>query len=100
VVRLTPTITGASRRDLVLTVREAGRERPQMRTVNVIHAAYMPLHYALLFLYGDPGWHYGLQLQDRNGTRQRTRLEQRVFYRYYLHVRQAFSPLFYASRLL
>jgi hypothetical protein len=44
----------ASRRDLVLTVREAGRERPQIRTVNVIHATYMPLHYVLLFLYGDP----------------------------------------------
>jgi hypothetical protein len=67
--------TDASRRDLVLTVREAGRERPQMRTVNITHAAYMPLHYVLLFPYGDPGWHYGLQLQDRNGTRQRTRLE-------------------------
>jgi hypothetical protein len=47
--------TDASRRDLVLTVREAGRERPQMRTVNVTHVAYMPLHYVLLFPYGDPG---------------------------------------------
>jgi hypothetical protein len=46
--------TDASRRDLVLTVREAGRERPQIRTVNVTHATYMPLHYVLLFLYSDP----------------------------------------------
>ena len=52
--------TDASRRDLVLTVREAGRERPQMRMVNIIYAAYMPLYYVLLFPYGDPGWHYGL----------------------------------------
>jgi ribosomal 50S subunit-associated protein YjgA (DUF615 family) len=44
----------ASRRDLVLIVREASRERLQIRTVNVIHAIYMPLHYVLLFLYGDP----------------------------------------------
>ena len=29
----------------------------------------MPLYYVLLFPYGDPGWHYGLQLRDRNGTR-------------------------------
>jgi hypothetical protein len=43
----------ASRRDLVLTVREAGRERPQIHTINVTHATYMPLHYVLLFLYGD-----------------------------------------------
>jgi hypothetical protein len=47
--------TNASRRDLMLTVREAGRERPQMRIVNVTHVAYMPLHYVLLFLYSDPG---------------------------------------------
>ena len=91
--------TGASRRDLVLAVREAGQDRPRIRTVNVTHAAYMPLHYVLLFPYGDPGWHYSLQLEKANETRIRTRLEQRVFYRYYLHVRTAFSPLFYASRL-
>jgi ribosomal 50S subunit-associated protein YjgA (DUF615 family) len=46
--------TDASRRDLVLIVRKAGRERPQIRTVNVTHATYMPLYYVLLFLYGDP----------------------------------------------
>ena len=61
--------TAASRRDLVLTVREGGRDRPQIRTVNVTHAAYMPLHYVLLFPYGDPGWHYGLQLRNDNSTR-------------------------------
>jgi hypothetical protein len=45
----------ASRRDLVFIVYKAGRERPQMRIVNVIHVAYMPLYYVLLFLYSDPG---------------------------------------------
>jgi hypothetical protein len=44
----------ASRRNLVLTVREVSCKRPQIRTVNVIHAIYMPLHYVLLFLYSDP----------------------------------------------
>ncbi len=47
--------TDASRRDLVLTVREAGREHPQIRIVNVTHAVYIPLHYILLFPYSDPG---------------------------------------------
>jgi hypothetical protein len=70
----------ASCHDLVLIVHEAGRECLQIHTVNVTHAAYMPLHYVLLFLYSDPGWHYGLQLQDCNRTCQWTRLEQRVFY--------------------
>jgi hypothetical protein len=45
----------ASRRDLVLIVREASRERLQMRIVNIIHVAYMPLYYVLLFLYSNPG---------------------------------------------
>jgi hypothetical protein len=67
--------TDASCRNLVLTVCKAGRKRPQMHTVNVIYAAYIPLYYVLLFPYGDPGWHYELQLQDRTGTRQRIRLE-------------------------
>ena len=47
--------TDASRRDLVLTVREASRERPQMRIVNIIYIAYMLLYYVLLFLYSNPG---------------------------------------------
>jgi hypothetical protein len=45
----------ASRRDLILTVREASRERLQIRIINVTHATYMPLHYVLLFLYSDLG---------------------------------------------
>jgi hypothetical protein len=67
--------TDTSRCDLVLTVREAGRKYPQMHTVNVTYAVYIPLYYVLLFPYGDPGWYYELQLQDRTGTRQRIRLE-------------------------
>jgi hypothetical protein len=52
--------TAASRRDLVLTVRKGGQDRPQLYTADVTHVAYMPLHYILLFLYSDPGWHYSL----------------------------------------
>jgi hypothetical protein len=42
-----------SRRDLVLTVREAGREDSHIKTVNIIYAIYILLYYVLLFLYGD-----------------------------------------------
>jgi hypothetical protein len=45
----------ASCYDLVLIVYKAGRERPQMRIVNVIHVVYMLLYYILLFLYSNPG---------------------------------------------
>jgi hypothetical protein len=91
--------TDTSRCDLVLTVCKAGRKHPQIYTVNITYTVYIPLYYVLLFLYGDPGWYYELQLQDRTGTRQWIRLEQRAFYRYYLYICLAFSLLFYTSRL-
>jgi hypothetical protein len=45
--------TDASRHDLILIVREGGRERPQIHIANITHIAYMPLHYVLLFLYSN-----------------------------------------------
>jgi hypothetical protein len=45
----------ASCYNLVLIVREVSYKRPQMRIVNVIHVAYMPLYYILLFLYSNLG---------------------------------------------
>jgi hypothetical protein len=92
--------TDESRRDILLAVREPGRTGPQLHQVAVTHAAYMPLHYVLLFPYGEYGWHYEMQLRDARQTRLRTRLEQRPFYRFYLHVRnREASPLFWACRL-
>ncbi len=41
--------------DLVLMVREAGRERLQIYIINVTYTIYMPLYYVLLFPHGDPG---------------------------------------------
>jgi hypothetical protein len=92
--------TDESRRDVLLAVREPGRNGQQLHRVPVTHAAYMPLHYVLLFPHGEYGWNYGLQLRDARHTRQRTRFEQRPFYRFRLHTRsREFSPLFYAGRL-
>lgn len=92
--------TDESRRDILLAVREPGRNDPQLHRVAVTHAAYMPLHYVLLFPSGEYGWHYGMQLRDARQTRQRTRLEQRPFYRFRLHTRNyEWSPLFFAARL-
>jgi hypothetical protein len=89
-----------SRRDVLLAVREPSRHGPQLHQVPVTHAAYMPLHYVLLFPYGEYGWHYQMHLQDARHTRQRTRLEQRPFYRFRLHTcTQEISTLFWAGRL-
>lgn len=90
----------ASRRDIILAIRNPSVNGPQLKQVHVTHAAYMPLHYVLLFPYGDYGWHYDLHLRERRGARSRTRLEQRTFYRYRLHTRNGqWSPFFYAGRL-
>jgi len=49
--------SNASFRDIVLTERCAPNERPRYCRINPTHAAYMPLHYVLLFPRGDTGWH-------------------------------------------
>lgn len=85
-------------RDILLAVRNPGRNSPALTRVNVTHAAYMPLHYVLLFPHGDLGWHYGLTIHGNHRTVQR--LQQREFYRFRLHVRNGEYPtLFYAQRL-
>ena len=92
--------TDRSRRDILLAVRHPTRNGPHLTPVHVTHAAYMPLHYVLLFPHGDYGWHYELQLRNGQQERIRTRLGQRTFYRFRLHTRQhEFSTLFYAGRL-
>ena len=49
------------------------------------HAAYVAFYYTLLFLYGDAGWHWGMQLQSVN--QKQNRLDQRVFYCFHLYIR-------------
>ena len=70
-------------RDIVL----ADRNGPGFSTISSNHAAYMALHYVLLFPYGEHGWHWALQLQNLKGQRKQVRLSQRAFYRFRLHIR-------------
>jgi len=75
-------------RDLVLAQRSNGEAISNgFSTINPNHALYLPLHYVLLFPYGEPGWHWGRQLQNQDGNRQNTRMSQRSFYRFRLHTR-------------
>jgi hypothetical protein len=48
--------------DIVLVVYNPQGREPVLAHINLTHAAYMPLHYVLLFLSGDYGWHYKIQL--------------------------------------
>jgi hypothetical protein len=59
---LTDEFNGASRRDIVLAVRNPRGREPALARIDPTHAAYMPLHYVLLFPSGDYGWHYEMQL--------------------------------------
>jgi len=74
-----------SHRDIVLAERSDSTDRPRCHRINATHAAYMPLHYVLLFPRGDHGWHYQLRLR---GDRERDRLTLRQFFRFHLHVRE------------
>ena len=47
----------ASYRDIVFTDCGPPKEPPRYHCINLNHAAYIPLHYILLFPYGDCGWH-------------------------------------------
>jgi Helitron helicase-like domain at N-terminus len=77
-----------SSHDIVLAGRSgpAGNQ-PRCHRINATHAAYMPLHYVLLFPHGDYGWHYQLQLRHGRRARQRDRMTLRHYFRFYLHVR-------------
>jgi hypothetical protein len=78
----------ASRRDIVLAVRGSGPPgQERLRRLPVTHGSYMPLHYVLLFPYGEPSWYYGMQLHDRQNRRRNLWLEQQPFYRFRLHPR-------------
>ena len=71
-------------RDIVLARRVNGEDVVNVFTlINPNHALYLPLHYVLLFLYGEPGWHWGLRLQGPDDKE----LKQRSYFRFHLHTR-------------
>ena len=57
-------------RDLVLALCNAPNGQRQLSKVHVTHPSYMLLHYVLLFIFGEYGWHWGLTLRENNGPRK------------------------------
>ena len=88
-------------RDIVLARRVNGQDDAKAFTfIDPNHATYLPLHYVPLFPYGEPGWHWGRTLDNNDGSIQTTRLSQRTFYRFRLHIRpNEPSTIFRAQRL-
>ncbi|KAG1386809.1 hypothetical protein G6F59_016682 [Rhizopus arrhizus] len=58
---------GSSFRDIKITYRNGIEHGSNsFKRINQTHAAFMPLHYVLLFPRGDYGWHWGLRLSAVN----------------------------------
>jgi hypothetical protein len=51
--------------DIVLRLRSEGNN---LEHINECHPAYLPLHYVLLFPYGELGWHVGLRHSNDQGN--------------------------------
>ena len=84
-------------RDIVLARRVNGENVGTSFTlINPNHALYLPLHYVLLFPYGEQGWHWGRRLVGPEDKE----LKQRTYYRFRLYTRlNEPSTLFRAQRL-
>jgi Helitron helicase-like domain at N-terminus len=82
-----------STRDLVLAKRQFDANGVELQTgvlssVHVTHAGYVPLHYTLLWPFGEPGWHWGMELAGNyNPERKSNKLSMHVWYDYLLHPR-------------
>ena len=89
-------------RDIVLTKRINGDDDDAnpFTLINSNHASYLPLHYVLLFPYGESRWHGGSTLDNREGNQQNKNMSQRTFYRFRLHTRRNEpATLFRAQKL-
>ena len=105
-------------RDIIITFRKNINDNTEniaalYKRIDENHAAYMPLHYVLLFPRGEYGWHWGLRLdgsddneQERSvtsrneGEDDNKRLTQRAFYRHRLHIQEGeTNTIFLAKRL-
>ena len=85
-----------SSRDIVLYRRST--DDPQGHKIIHIHEThpkYDPLHYVLLFPYGEDGWHVGIK--QNNSERQISPME---FYSYRLMQRSNFNIILKSGRLL
>lgn len=91
-------VTGdASAGDRYGIVIHSNTGRPQR--IIKLHPTYMPLHYPLLFPYGEPGWCLIMRLGNRTDVGAK-HLTVNMYYAYHLHGRQyIWSAILNSSRL-
>ena len=82
-----------------IIIEERGGE-PQR--INKLYPCYMSLHFPLLFIHGEEGYHLGLRLLDKKGEppeKEKT-MSMKMYYAYQLHQRsQQYSLLLRGGRL-
>ncbi|XP_059147684.1 uncharacterized protein LOC131935318 [Physella acuta] len=88
-------------RDLMVYLRADGENVQRMQQVSILHRNLDALCYPLLFPKGEQGWGEELRLTGsrRNSENTRTRVSLKMYYSYYLQVRDYFNPLLSAGRL-
>ena len=62
--------SGPGHQDIVVTERCPDSRGPKFQCISHNNAAYMPLHYVLLFHTGQHGWTWGLQLDNEHRQRK------------------------------
>lgn len=86
-------------RDIVLR-RRMPNGQTKLYRINEGHPAYLPLHYVLLFPYGENGWHRDMQQIPDPDTGKASRLTMTRWAAYILHPRPGeYSLIFHTGRL-
>lgn len=81
--------------DVIIQYKDGEPER-----INKLHQSYMSLHFPLIFVYGQPGFHTNLTLRSADPTQKPKRVTMNAFYTYQLHPRpDSYDLLFRTGRL-
>jgi len=73
------------KRDIIVQSKRHG-----LQHISILHPAYMPLQYPLLFPYGEPGYHIQMYYQDTNikSEGKRKKLTMHDYFKYQVHYRK------------
>jgi len=88
-------------RDLRIHLKTDNVSIPKMQQVSILHKNLDALCYPLLFPNGEQGWGEDVMLSNPRGTgeRARKRVTLKMYYSFYLQIRDYFNPMLSAGRL-
>jgi len=88
-------------RDLRIHLKCDKDSVPKMQQVSILHKNLEALCYPVLFPKGEQGWGDDVMLSNPRGTgeKARKRVTLKMYYSYYLQIRDYFNPMLSAGRL-